>query len=160
MEQRCSLVNVYLNWLAYAAGAVVLAVTGRYLMLAVWIVAAPLFQIAYLRLFPRMSRMLGYGSVEDVAPKETAPARVEVTLYTAAGCPFCPILEERLETLRQSMGFQLSTVDVTLRPDLLSRFKIKAVPVVSVGGTMRTGNLTSRELADLISGASAATIPA
>ena len=43
-----------------------------------------------------------------------------------------------------------------MRPDLLTAKKIKAVPVVEVGTVLRTGNLTSQELADLIGGSAAA----
>ena len=53
-------------------------------------------------------------------------------------------------------GFTLTKIDVTMRPDLLTAKKIKAVPVVEVGTVLRTGNLTSQELADLIGGAAVA----
>ena len=78
------------------------------MMLALWIVLAPVFQMAYIRLFPRVSNALGDGSVEDVSAEEFAPASVDVTLYTAAGCPFCPIVEQRLEALRRTMGFHIT----------------------------------------------------
>ena len=43
-----------------------------------------------------------------------------------------------------------------MRPDLLTAKEIKAVSVVEVGTVLRTGNLTSQELADLIGGAAVA----
>ena len=155
MEQRCTILNLYLNWALLLGGAVFFAVTGRYLFLAVWIIGAPVFQIAYVRIFPRVSKALGYGSVADVAATAPSPAPVNVTLYTAAGCPFCPIIEERLEALKPAMGFTVTKIDVTMRPDLLSAKKIRAVPVVEVGEQLKTGNLTSQELAALIGGAAA-----
>jgi len=82
-----------------------------------------------------------------------AAAPVSVTLYTAAGCPFCPIIEDRLDALKPTMGFTLTKIDVTMRPDLLMAKKIKGVPVVEVGSVLRTGNLTSQELAEMIGGA-------
>jgi glutaredoxin len=156
MEQRCTILNLYLNWLLYLGGATFFLVTGRYLLFFVWAFGTPLVQVAYVRLFPRLSKVLGYGSVTDVAATTAAPAPVSVTLYTAAGCPFCPIIEARLEALKNAMGFTLTKIDVTMRPDLLTAKKIKAVPVVEVGTVLRTGNLTSQELAALIGGSAAA----
>jgi hypothetical protein len=40
---------------------------------------------------------------------------------------------------------------VTLKPDLLVSKGIKALPVVEIGDTHRTGNATSEELAAFIS---------
>lgn len=48
------------------------------------------------------------------------------------------------------MGFELETIDVTLKPELLRRKGILAVPVVEVGGRRIVGHATSRQLADLI----------
>jgi glutaredoxin len=155
MEQRCTIVTLYLNWALFLAGALFAAGTGRYLLLAVWLLAAPLAQMAYVRAFPRLSQALGYGSVDDQPAVSPAAAPVAVTLYTAAGCPFCPIVEGRLEALRATMGFHLSKVDVTMRPDVLAAKHIKAIPVIQVGDGFVVGNATSRELAALIAGAGA-----
>ena len=152
MEQRCSILNLYLNWTLFLAGATFFLITERYLLLAAWMVGAPIFQAAYVMAFPRLSHALGYGSVEDEAADSPAHAPVNVTLYTAVGCPFCPIIEERLEALKGSMGFTLTTIDVTMRPDILAAKKISGIPVVEVGDRVRTGNLTSQELAEMIGG--------
>lgn len=56
-----------------------------------------------------------------------------MTLYTAVGCPFCPLVKQRLLALQVQMGFELEEVDVTLKPDLLIAKGIRAVPVVEVG---------------------------
>lgn len=152
-QQRCTILNLYFNWTIFLGGASFLLITERYLFLAAWLVGAPIFQIAYVRIFPRLSHALGYGSVTDEAAAVTSLAPVNVTLYTAVGCPFCPIIEQRLDALKLTMGFTLTKIDVTLRPDLLSAKQIKGVPVVEVGSVLRTGNMTSQELAELIGGA-------
>ena len=59
MEQRCTILNLYLNWLLYLGGATFFLVTGRYLFFFVWVLGTPLVQIAYVRLFPRLSKALG-----------------------------------------------------------------------------------------------------
>ena len=153
MEQRCSILNLYLNWTILLAGATFFIVTERYLLLVVWLVGALIFQTAYVLTFPRLSHALGYGSVEDEAAVAPSHAPVNVTLYTAVGCPFCPLMEERLDALKQSMGFMLTKIDITMRPDILAAKKIKGVPVVEVGDLVRTGNLTSQELAEMIGSA-------
>lgn len=151
-QQRCTIVNLYLNWLLYLAGVTFFLLTSRYLLFAVWAFGTPIIQIAYLRAFPRLSSALGYGSVADTPATAVTVSPVDVTLYTAAGCPFCPIIEQRLEALKPTMGFTLTKIDVTMRPDLLTAKKIKGVPVVEVGGVLRTGNMTSQELAEMIAG--------
>jgi glutaredoxin len=156
-QQRCTILNLYVNWTIFFAGATFFLITERYLLLAAWLLGAPVFQVAYVLAFPRLSHALGYGSVADEAAPAPQPAPVNVTLYTAIGCPFCPIIEQRLESLKATMGFTLTKVDVTMRPDILAAKKIKGVPVVEVGGLLRTGNLTSRELADTIAAGGAPT---
>jgi glutaredoxin len=74
-------------------------------------------------------------------------------LYKAVGCPFCPIVEERLDRLEGEGGFTLRKIDVTLRPGTLAAKGIKAVPVVEAGGQRLTGNATSQQLAALVEGA-------
>ena len=80
---------------------------------------------------------------------------VTVTLYTALGCPFCPIVEKRLLALRESMNFEIEKIDVILRPDLLASKGIRAVPVIEVREHRIEGNATSEKLASLILGKSA-----
>jgi len=36
MEQRCTILNLYLNWLLYLGGATFFLATGRYLFFFVW----------------------------------------------------------------------------------------------------------------------------
>ncbi|HET9780214.1 MAG TPA: glutaredoxin family protein [Candidatus Dormibacteraeota bacterium] len=138
-------------WLLYLGLIPVLLVSGQWLMLATWIVLAPTLMWLYIRSFPSISRFMGYGRVDD-RPALIAPSSVDVTLYTALGCPFCPIVKRRLTELQRSMGFRLHEVDVTARPDVLIRKGIWAVPVVEARGAMIVGHATSDQLANLISG--------
>lgn len=148
--QLCHLTVIYANWAIYFGGAIALLAAGRFALFVLWIVLAPAIQWAYVQLFPRLSDVLGYGPVDDRTPRSLGPAPVSVTLYTAAGCPFCPVLERRLRALEDSMGIGLSVIDVTLRPDIIKQKRLRSVPTVEVGGTLIPGNLTSEALVDVI----------
>jgi glutaredoxin len=93
-----------------------------------------------------------YGRITDrpAPPASASAASVEVTLYTALGCPFCPVIERRLESLRSALGFTLRRIDVTLRPDLLASKGIRSVPSVEIGGRILTGLVSSEDLAAAI----------
>ncbi len=169
MKQKCYMAMLYANWVLYLGGVVVGLALGSLAFVVVWALGVPLFMWVYVRAFPRISRLVGYGTVHDEAapaaselagaagsepagaagsPNEPRPA--EVTLYTALGCPFCPIVENRLVELAKQAGFTLRKVDVTLRPGVLKEKGILAVPVVEVGEERLIGNATSRQLADLL----------
>lgn len=151
LPQECPVVFLYLTWLVYAGGLGYFVAKGELVLGTVWLVAYPVLLRGYVLVFPRISRWLGYGRVDDEAAGGTGPSSTRVVLYTAAGCPFCPIVERRLRELQARMAFDLDQVDVTLRPELLIRKGIRAVPVVEVGEQRITGHATSRELARLIS---------
>lgn len=74
MKQRCPLALVWLSWAVLVGGLAFLLIVGEYVLAGVWLVAAPLFQWAYVRTFPKTSRLLGYGSVAD-RPADRAGAR-------------------------------------------------------------------------------------
>ena len=154
MRQQCYMAMIYLNWVVYLGVIAWAGLTGRYFFSFIWAIGFPALLLAYLDLFPRISRWVGYGSVADEpAPAPTDrpdPRPVEVTLYSAVGCPFCPIVQERLEELEGRGGISLRKVDVTLRPGTLSAKGIKAVPVVEAGGERLTGNATSQQLAAMV----------
>lgn len=157
MKQRCTMTNIYLNWAVYLGGLAWFSVRGEAVEAVGWLVGVPALVWVYLRMFPRISRFLGYGSVEDVGAGDARGTRhagrgEKVVLYTAAGCPFCPVVEERLRALQRTSGFELEKVDVTLRPDLLREKGIRGVPVVEVGGRAHVGHATTGELADLLAG--------
>ncbi|MGA2149446.1 MAG: glutaredoxin family protein [Bryobacteraceae bacterium] len=150
MKQQCHLSMIYLSWAVYLGGLTASIWHSHWVLAAVWLVAAPAAQWLYIRKFPSMSAAMGYGRITDEPAATVPPAAVKVTLYTALGCPFCPLIEQRLEALRQTAGFSLEKVDVTLRPDLLSSRGIRAVPAVEVHGQVLFGLVSTKDLAAAI----------
>ena len=143
---------IYLSWAIYLGGLAFFGLRGDYLFTLFWLIWLPLVMWAYIRGFPRISRYLGYGRVDDEGAGSVSPVSVKVTLYTALSCPFCPLVKQRLETLQAEMEFDLAEVDVTLKPNLLIAKGIRAVPVVAVGGQQLVGHATTNQLAALILG--------
>jgi glutaredoxin len=152
MKQQCYLYNVWFTWLGIPAIAILMGlVAGLWAFLFILLVGV-FAQIAYIRVFPKVSRWIGYGTVEDVAaesPKQpvTVP---KVTLYTANVCPFCPIVRQRLVQLQHTLGFELSEVDVTFQPGLIRDKGIRSVPVVETEGRLWIGNATSAQLVSFL----------
>lgn len=149
-QPRCYLANVYGSYLVLAvlivvmlwrSGPVAALFVGAVGVAGLWL---------YVRAFPAISVLMGYGPVADVAGVVTARAARTVTLYTAVGCPFCPIVRRRLRALRENVGFELIETDVTLRPGILVARGIRAVPVVEVDGRTHVGYATTAELASFI----------
>jgi glutaredoxin len=93
---------------------------------------------------------MGYGRITDEPAGTVGPEPAKVTLYTALGCPFCPLIDQRLETLRKAAGFTLERIDVTLRPDLLASKGIRSVPAVEVQGRVLFGLVSTKDLAAAI----------
>jgi hypothetical protein len=151
MKQQCHMTFIYLSWLIYVAGLVYLVLGRDYPLALSWLIFVPLVQWTYVRYFPSLSRYMGYGRLVDEPTQNTSQASVKVTLYVGLGCPFCPVIRQRLLALQDRMGFQLEEVDVTLRPQLLIDKGIRAVPVVEAGTLRVTGNATSQQLSTLIS---------
>lgn len=153
LKQQCPLFFVVLAWAMYFGGMGFFFLSSQWLMLGSWIVVAPVAMWAYIRWFPKLSRFMGYGRLDDrQAPALTPAPRARVTLYTAVGCPFCPIVEKRVRALQSQLGFELKHVDVTARPDILIRKGIWAVPVVEANGRTLVGHSTTRDLVALITG--------
>jgi len=150
MKQQCHLSFIYLSWVIFVGGLVFYLAKGDYPQTVLWLVSVPLLLWAYVRFFPSISRYIGYGSVEDQPAIHVAPAATNVTIYVGLGCPFCPIVKTRLQELQAKMGFALTAVDVTLKPDLLISKGIRALPMVEVGEKKLVGNATSEQLARLI----------
>lgn len=146
IKQHCPLAFVWLTWLGVPALALYLALSESWIAAIVVVAAAILAQLAYLRLFPRVSRLLGYGSVADLRAHSTVSAPPRVVLYTANVCPFCPIVRRRLEKLREELDFALEEVDVTFRPRIVKDKGLRSVPVIEAGGRLLVGNATSAEL--------------
>ncbi len=151
MKQQCFLYNVWFTWLGIPAIAMVTGIVAGFWAFLFIVLVGVSAQIIYIRIFPKLSRVLGYGSVEDVPAGTTKPSTVsKVTLYVANVCPFCPILRERLAELQRTMGFELSEVDVTFQPALIKQLGIKSVPVVETGGKLWIGNATTAQLASFL----------
>ncbi|HTX41441.1 MAG TPA: thioredoxin family protein [Acidobacteriaceae bacterium] len=150
MKQQCHLSMIWLSWGVYLAGVGFLAVERQWMLIAAWLVAVPLAEWVYLRSFPKLSSAMGYGEIRDEPPAIVARVPAQVRLYTALGCPFCPILERRLRDLQATMGFTLEKTDVTLRPDLLASRGVRSVPAVEVDGHLLVGLTSTRDLAEAI----------
>lgn len=153
MKQQCHLSMIWLSWAVYLGGLAGLIWERQWILAVFWLVAVPLAQGFYVRKFPAFSSAMGYGPITDQpAPSLLRPPApsVVVTLYTALGCPFCPLMEQRLEALRTTLGFTLRKVDVTLRPDLLSARRILSVPAIEIGDRILTGLVSSEEIAAAI----------
>jgi glutaredoxin len=157
LKQECPLAFVVLAWTMYIAGIPILFALGQVGMMLAWIVLAPVAMWGYVHWFPSISRFMGYGRVDDRPAMLTARADVEVTVYTALGCPFCPIVKRRLAALEPKLGFHLREVDVTARPGILISKGIWSVPVVEVGNRRIVGHATTEQLANLITGKELAT---
>lgn len=160
MKQECPIVNIYMNWILYLGVLGFVLYRRDWVFAATWVVIAPVVLWLYVRNFPKISHLIGYGKLDDRAPTEIAPASVKVRFYTALGCPFCPVVEQRLQALQQKMGFALEKIDVTLKPELLSSKGIRSIPVVEVEDRRLVGNATTEQLTELISHArEAAAVP-
>jgi glutaredoxin len=154
MKPQCYIVSIYANWIIYIGGLAYL-IFGKHdlLLAAVWLLFVPLFQWAYIRVFPSISSAMGYGRVDDQRTVTPTPvsATTRVRFYVALGCPFCPVVEKRLRALQLQMHFEIDKIEVTYHPELLSSKGIRAVPVVEVGDRRIVGHATTDQLAALIS---------
>jgi glutaredoxin len=153
VKQQCYLAMIYLNWIVLVGGLAFFVFKGFYVFALVWLALIPLAMWVYIRVFPSISGLMGYGRIDDQPAQSLARVPAKVTLYTALGCPFCPVVKRRLMALREQMDFSLEEVDVTLKPGVLIAKGIRAVPVIEAGDRRLAGNATSEQLAELISGA-------
>jgi glutaredoxin len=156
-KQECTVQSLYFFGITflvlYPVGLAYFAYRANWTALLLWLVFLPCLKWGYLRFFPRISKWKGYGSVDDKLPASVNKARVEVTYYSLLGCPFCPIVRRRLEALQREMDFKLTTIDLTLKPQIAANKGIRSVPVVEVGKERLIGNATTEQLAQLIAGA-------
>jgi glutaredoxin len=150
-RQFCSVAGLYRIWGAYAVGITILAVAANWIGLILFAVLVPLSKFAQIRYYRRLSPLFGYGKLaEDLPPQSTASAPRVVTFYSAMGCPFCPIVLERLEALQLKMGFKLERVNLSLHPRFAITKGLRSVPTIEVGDTRLIGNASSSQLAELI----------
>jgi glutaredoxin len=150
MKQQCHISIVYGSWFIFLCGLIFYVMKGEYLQACFWVFFIVLFLWLYVRYFPSLSRLMGYGSVEDTPPNKIQSVSTSVILYTGAGCPFCPIVKHRLIELQRKMGFELKEIDITLRPEVLINKGIRALPMIEVGESQWIGNATSDQLVTFI----------
>ena len=165
MKQQCHISFVYGSWLFAVCGLCYYVYERSFVQAALWPLFILFFLWLYVRLFPSISRYMGYGSVEDRPAEHVASSGVKVTLYTGLGCPFCPIVKRRLIELQSRMSFELREADVTFKPELLVSTGIRSLPVIQIGEARWIGNGTSAQLAEFITlhtphHAEAASVPA
>ena len=108
MKQQCHISMIYLSWALYVGGLAASAWYSYWALGAVWLVTAPIIQWLYICRFQSLSASMGYGRITDEPARTVAPAPVKVTLYTALGCPYCRLLERRIESLQRTSGIALS----------------------------------------------------
>jgi hypothetical protein len=153
-KQECTVRSLYLSGavgvIGYAAGLVFLIYRADWLALLLWTILLPCLKWAYLRFFPHLSELKGHGSIDDNVPATVRPSNVEVIYYSLLGCPFCPIVDQRLRTLQKKMDFTLTRVNLTLSPQMAAARGFRSVPVVEVGSNRLIGNVTTEQLAQLI----------
>ena len=148
MKQECKLGMIWLTWLGIPALALIMGIKLGWLAAVFILIVGVFAQIIYIKVFPKISRLLGYGSVEDVAIDSTQKIKVpsKVMLYTANVCPFCPIVKQRLIELQKNLEFQLEEIDITFKPNIIKEKGIRSVPVIETDGKYLFGNATSSQL--------------
>jgi len=154
MKQQCHIAFVYSSLFILVGGIVFFLVRGLYIQTIFWVIFIILFLRIYVRYFPFISSYMGYGSVDDEPGNRLDQTHVDVTLYTGMGCPFCPIVKNRLKELQPRMEFKLKEIDITLKPDIIISKGIRAIPVVEVGRARWVGNATTDQLVKFIMEAS------
>ena len=161
-DQQCNVVGLALGWIAYAVGMGYFAYQHEWVVMLLWTAGVPGLRWALYHFFPRISPFLGYGRIADAFPSippvhgNAQAAPVAVNFYSFFSCPFCPIVLSRLQVLQKQMGFTLTMIDVTLKPQTLMTKGIRSVPVVEVGEHRLVGNSTTEQLAALIARGQAA----
>ena len=156
MKQQCYIASIYGSWLFIIAIFVFYLSGGHYLEAILLPFLVAYFLWLYVRYFPRLSQVMGYGSVDDQAAENVQHSEVKVHFYSGVGCPFCPLVKRRLTELQQRIGFTLVENDVTLKPDILIAKSIRALPVIEIGNARWVGNATSQQLAQFIAANSTA----
>jgi thiol-disulfide isomerase/thioredoxin len=149
--QQCSVAGLYRIWGAYAAGLAIFAFAANWIGFGLFLLLVPIGKLVQMRFYSQLSSLFGYGPIaNDQFPPSVAISSATVTYYSALGCPFCPIVLQRLQALQKQMGFKLQTINLSLNPQLAVTRRIQSVPVVEVDGNRLVGNVTSEQLADLI----------
>jgi glutaredoxin len=159
LKQQCGLPRLYIAVvmfsIIYAGGIVFFAYRKNWPVLLLWLVWLPSARWASVRLSGFTTKLRGYGPVEDKLPSSVSKAQIEVAFYSHNGCPYCPIVKQRLEALQKEMGFTLTKTDLSFKPQVAANKGIRSVPVVEVGNERLIGNATTEQMAQLIASAQA-----
>jgi glutaredoxin len=152
LKQQCFLWSVWLTWIGLPILALGMGIYRGWWAGVVVLLVGVFGQAYYVRVFPKISQAMGYGTVEDTPVQLPVQQKTaaHVTLYTANVCPFCPIVKRRLLELQRTAGFELSEVDVTFQPGLVKEKGFQSVPVIELDGRFWVGNATSAQLAAFI----------
>ncbi len=150
MKQQCYIASIYGSWLFIIAIFAFYVSRGNYLEAVLLPLFVAYFLWLYVKYFPKLSKVMGYGSVDDQVAENVQRSIVTVYFYSGIGCPFCPLVKRRLTELQQRIGFTLVEQDVTLKPDTLIAKGIRALPVIEIGNARLVGNATSQQLAQFI----------
>jgi len=156
MKQQCYMVSIYASWLLIIAIFAFHISRGNYLEAVLLPFLVAYFLWLYVKYFPKLSKIMGYGSVNDQVAENVQHSVATVHFYSGIGCPFCPIVKRRLNELQQRIGFTLVEQDVTLKPNILIAKGIRALPVIEIGNVRLVGNATSQQLAQFIAANSTA----
>jgi glutaredoxin len=149
--QQCSVAGLYRIWGAYAVGLAIFAFAANWIGFGLFLLLVPIGKLVQMRFYPQLSGLFGYGPIaNDEFPAAVARSSATVTYYSALGCPFCPIVLQRLQALQKQMGFALQTINLSVNPQIAIWRGIQSVPVVEVDGDRLIGNVTSEQLANLI----------
>ena len=154
MKQQCNISFVYSSLAILVGGIAYFLIRGLYLQIILWVLFIILVVWLYDRVFPVISRYMGYGPVDDEWVNKLDQTPVKVILYTGMGCPFSPIVRKRLKELQPRMDFVLKEVNITLKPYTVISKRIRALPVLEVEKFQLVGNATSEELVRFIMDAS------
>lgn len=159
IKQQCGLTRLYIAIvmfsIIYAGGIIFFAYRKNWLVLLLWLIGIPIAREASVRLSGFTTKLRGYGPVKDKLPSSVSKAPIEVGFYSHNGCPYCPIVKQRLESLQKEMGFTLTKTDLSFKPQVAASKGIRSVPVVEVGSERLVGNATTEQLAQLIASAQA-----
>jgi len=161
IKQQCGLTRLYFALvmfsIIYAGGIIFFAYRKNWLILLLWLVGIPIARWASVRLSGFTTKLRGYGPVIDRLPSGVSKAPIEVAFYSHNGCPYCPIVKQRLEALQKEMGFTLTKTDLSFKPQVATSKGIRSVPVVEAGSERLVGNATTEQMAQLIASAQART---
>lgn len=152
MKQECKLIMVWFTWIGIPVLALIMGILQGWPAAVAVLIIGVFAQVYYVKVFPKFSHLLGYGSIEDVAADIVPEIKVlsKVILYTANVCPFCPIVRQRLTGLQKDLEFKLEEMDITFKPNLIKEKGFQSVPIIEKDGKYLFGNATSAQIIEFL----------